>query len=556
MRANEVVTILESEGFEAVRQTGSHRIFRNPETGLQTTVPMHNGDVPNGTLRSIWRQSGLIDELAGVNSVREARARLDARDAGPLPLTPSQQTVSDIANDANTQGFWTDNNGRLSYMYSEEHKAVLAVTSDRRGEVVEATMRRFETAEEAAHFFGEMRSRVGRNAGTMPGLVSDGIRGLRTAYQTTHGGLIPPALRNAGDDVGRFLGKASKVLGAVGVIAATAEAATLALNARDLEKFGNLHPDAMAEYDALLAGHITQATADPTMVAGELATQTWFDDWAHRWGLEEHEKEQLEPGSLLEDLQAGIEMANTAIKAVAMQALQAAGHAAGEITEAMLRAKMSDITDDIMNAGPDGLREFIENNSDSLGRQLSPTELGRFNNYFDGLNLSPITPSSPSIFPSFELPEFRLPIPDLRMPDIIPEFRLPTIPSLIPGLRSDAGSLSETPDVRLAHFNGKADPDSTALRASVYDSLPNDPDAISDLPTSLQTMAMVKDDPELFNSEFAIYIAENGTDSLEKLVDDTGPSSHDNNAVEQVASLTETSSTRELQSNSSSGIRF
>lgn len=522
MRATEVETILESQGFVAVRQTGSHRFFRNPETGLSTTVPMHTGDVAPGTLRSIWRQSGLINELAGVNSVREAMARLDARNAGPLPLTPDQRTVSNIVDNARTQSFWTDNNGRVAYMFSEEHKAVLAVTSDRTGHVVSATMRRFETAEEAANFFGEMRSRVARVSGAMPSIVSDGIRGLRAAFQSTHGGLIPPALRNAGDDVGRFLGKASKVLGVVGVVAASAEAANLALNARDLIRFGNLHPDAIAEYDSLLAGHITQATADPTLLGGEVATQAWFNSWADRWGLEEHERAQLQPGSLLQDLQAGVEMANTAIRAVARQALEAAGHAAGEITEAMLRAKMQSIARDVMNSGPDGLRRFIERNSDTLGRQLSPGEIGRLNRHFDGLNLSPITPSQPGILPGFRFPELPMPsLPELRIPNIIPEFRLPSIPNMIPGLRGDLGSPLGVSDQQFAMDATQGNLDMASLQTAMYEALPDDPVAIAALPESLQTMAVVKNQPELFASELSLFVEENGLDSAQSFIQST-----------------------------------
>lgn len=488
MRANEVVTILEKEGFESIRQTGSHRIFRHAETGLQTTVPMHTGDVAPGTLRSIWRQSGLLDELAGVNSVREAMARLDARNAGPLPLTSDQQKVSDIVDSPKTESFWINNQGRAAYMYNEEQKTVLSVISDTKGRFVETRMRQFNSAEEAANFFGEMRSVVGRNAGTMPDIINDGMRGLSKAYQAIHGGMIPPAIRNAGDDVGRFLGKASKVLGVVGVAAASAEAAQLGMNARDLVEYGNLHPDAITEYDALLAGHITQATADATLLGGEVVTQAWFDEWATKWGLEAHEKAELEPGSLLEDIQAGVEMANAAIKDAAEAALRAAGHAADEITDRMLQNKMRDLTDQYYN---------------------------------EGLDLNRLLPVREIPTPGFELrdliPDLRQFVPEIPMPDIIPDFQLPSIPSIFPKL-TDAGSAVGTPATRLAHFNDQADPETAALRMATYHALPDEPHAIAKLPEAMQTMALVKDNAEMFASEFAIYTEENGTEGAEKLV--------------------------------------
>lgn len=43
------------------RQTGSHAVLRHAG-GRQTYVPMHPGDVPSGTFRSILKQAGLTEE--------------------------------------------------------------------------------------------------------------------------------------------------------------------------------------------------------------------------------------------------------------------------------------------------------------------------------------------------------------------------------------------------------------------------------------------------------------------------------------------------------------
>jgi len=42
LKPREVIAILESLGFEEVRQRGSHKQFRHPD-GRQTTVPVHGG---------------------------------------------------------------------------------------------------------------------------------------------------------------------------------------------------------------------------------------------------------------------------------------------------------------------------------------------------------------------------------------------------------------------------------------------------------------------------------------------------------------------------------
>ncbi len=60
-RAKEVLRRLQRAGFEIRRQSGSHIILRHSD-GRQTYVPMHTGDVPSGTFRSILKQSGLSEE--------------------------------------------------------------------------------------------------------------------------------------------------------------------------------------------------------------------------------------------------------------------------------------------------------------------------------------------------------------------------------------------------------------------------------------------------------------------------------------------------------------
>jgi predicted RNA binding protein YcfA (HicA-like mRNA interferase family) len=60
-KAKEVLRKLKRAGFEERRQSGSHLVLRH-EDGRQTYLPMHSGDVPMGTFRSILKQAGLIEE--------------------------------------------------------------------------------------------------------------------------------------------------------------------------------------------------------------------------------------------------------------------------------------------------------------------------------------------------------------------------------------------------------------------------------------------------------------------------------------------------------------
>ena len=66
MKVREVVRILERNGFEITRQSGSHRRFKgivNRRTRMVTVPGADGDDVPKGTLGSLRRQSGLPAHL-------------------------------------------------------------------------------------------------------------------------------------------------------------------------------------------------------------------------------------------------------------------------------------------------------------------------------------------------------------------------------------------------------------------------------------------------------------------------------------------------------------
>ncbi len=60
MTPKEMVRFLKANGFEEIRQPGtSHLKMRNPHTGKQTTIPMHNKDLSKGLEQAILKQAGL-----------------------------------------------------------------------------------------------------------------------------------------------------------------------------------------------------------------------------------------------------------------------------------------------------------------------------------------------------------------------------------------------------------------------------------------------------------------------------------------------------------------
>jgi len=59
----EVIRKLRKAGFVYDRSAkGSHEIWWNPSTRARTTVPNHPGDIPEGTVRAILRQAGILIE--------------------------------------------------------------------------------------------------------------------------------------------------------------------------------------------------------------------------------------------------------------------------------------------------------------------------------------------------------------------------------------------------------------------------------------------------------------------------------------------------------------
>jgi predicted RNA binding protein YcfA (HicA-like mRNA interferase family) len=59
LKPRQVVSVLERAGFVVVRIAGSHYQMFNERTRRHTTVPLHNRDLPRGTVSAIIQQAGL-----------------------------------------------------------------------------------------------------------------------------------------------------------------------------------------------------------------------------------------------------------------------------------------------------------------------------------------------------------------------------------------------------------------------------------------------------------------------------------------------------------------
>lgn len=57
-----LIALLRQDGWELHAVSGSHHQFKHPSKPGKITVPHPNKDLPTGTVRSVYRQAGWLDE--------------------------------------------------------------------------------------------------------------------------------------------------------------------------------------------------------------------------------------------------------------------------------------------------------------------------------------------------------------------------------------------------------------------------------------------------------------------------------------------------------------
>jgi len=218
-----------------------------------------------------------------INGLKAGRARLSSADElGEL------------------RGFAATPDGSTSYLIDTKNSTIYTVTGDDLTGV-----QKFDSSKDAGQAYGRL---LGEAADASP----DAFKGLPKVHNSLGSltkhiddlGRAPwrKALGAFGDGAAEFGGKASKILGPLGVAAAAAEVYGLEMKLQDYEEFGLVSEDAMLAYRGILTAHTAQATVDPSLVGGEVAVQVAHDQWAKAYGIDDNVKEALEPGSLLEDV--------------------------------------------------------------------------------------------------------------------------------------------------------------------------------------------------------------------------------------------------------------
>lgn len=59
MGSNDLIALIESDGWYLVATRGSHRQYKHPEKEGRVTIPHPKKDLPKGTVNSILKQAGL-----------------------------------------------------------------------------------------------------------------------------------------------------------------------------------------------------------------------------------------------------------------------------------------------------------------------------------------------------------------------------------------------------------------------------------------------------------------------------------------------------------------
>lgn len=202
--------------------------------------------------------------------------------------------VNDMLNDPSTKGFVASEDGKKMYFYNDRTNTFLILdpNSPSGGSVY-----RPKTPTQGANTFISNFNKTGNDLGRMPTIVEGGLDAVRGALKAPG---VLGKIADVADDAGKVLGKLCKVLGPLGAIAAGVEVVGLGSKAHAAVKYGALSPDAIAAYDTLLAAHVAQDAADPTIVGGEAAIQLAYEEWCKKYNVPEYLKKDLEPSSLME----------------------------------------------------------------------------------------------------------------------------------------------------------------------------------------------------------------------------------------------------------------
>lgn len=260
-------------------------------------------DVPAGTSStspSVFDEAATAAADMSAATPNASAAQLAQRGANGLPMNERIDQIIEASAQGKMRAFSADPEGRSVYILDEVSNNIHYI----RDGVLQNTPP-MENLTDARLAFGSMLHSAGRNfpdahngipkiSGSI-GELADHMSSLRAP------GWVRSAT-NVAEEGGSFLGRASKILGPLGVAAAGYEVYNLESQLVDYTDMGLITPDASWAYRGILTAHAAQATVDPSLVLGEGPVQAAYEVWANQYDVNDEVKEALRPGSLLRDV--------------------------------------------------------------------------------------------------------------------------------------------------------------------------------------------------------------------------------------------------------------
>lgn len=269
-----------------------------PNPDVDTPVQPVSPETPKGT--------GVFDDASkAAADIRAASpganaAELAQSSASRLPMNERIDQIIDASAQGKMRAFSADPEGRSVYILDEVNDNVHFIKNG----VLQNTPP-LESLTDARLAFGSMLHSAGKNfpdAHNGIPRISGSIGELAEHMSSLRAPGWVRSATNVAEESGSFLGRASKILGPIGVGAAGYEVYTLESKFVDYTNMGLITPDASWAYRAILTSHAAQATLDPSLVLGEGPVQGAFEVWAHQYDINDEVKKSLRPGSLLRDV--------------------------------------------------------------------------------------------------------------------------------------------------------------------------------------------------------------------------------------------------------------
>ncbi|MBK7361283.1 MAG: type II toxin-antitoxin system HicA family toxin [Micavibrio sp.] len=303
MRVREFKSILSELGFVYERPgKGDHEIWKNPKTGKSFPVDGAPGhEIPRGTLKSLWEQSGLdhLKRAVTYSQAQEMHAAhmAQAPQPGANPADNAQlaerqaQHVKNIQNSSTTQAFFDEKTG-TKYLLSGDRQAMVAIDSAGTAKLV---------TQDADKAFNLMFDHISTVNGKMPDVVSGGMKGLSESIeQSGRGARLLGKYADDAADIAKMAGKLSKILPAVGAVAVAVETYQFLHKAGTAQRMGIISSEALNEYKALCAVSGTTGLGGfITSTGGEAAAMAAFDVWAKKNNVPDYLRKELQPDGLV-----------------------------------------------------------------------------------------------------------------------------------------------------------------------------------------------------------------------------------------------------------------